>query len=191
LIEKVPRVFQPWVMRFCLALASFAGILLSVGCEKNAATAAPAAATNTPVIPTQYHLNRAQPKLRTIKLWIGTQEIDTETAVSITEIATGMMFRTNMAENTGMLFPLPATDQASFWMKNCPLPLSIAYIDPEGVIQEIHDLEPHNTNAVLSASDNIRFALETPQGWFGRHQIHQGMVVRTEHGSLMETFFGK
>src|SRR5512138_3269045 len=64
LIEKVPRVFQPWVMRFCLALAAFAGILSSAGCEKNAATAAPPAPatnTNAPVNPTQYHLNRAQP----------------------------------------------------------------------------------------------------------------------------------
>jgi uncharacterized membrane protein (UPF0127 family) len=134
---------------------------------------------------------QAQPKLKTMKLWLGAEEMITEVARTPMQQHVGMMFRTNMAENAGMLFPLPATDQASFWMKNCPLPLSIAYIDPEGVIQEIHDLEPHNTNAVLSASDNIRFALETPRGWFDRHQIHQGMVVRTEHGSLMETFFGK
>ena len=60
---------------------------------------------------------------------------------------TGMMFRTNLAENAGMLFVLPMPQQASFWMKNCPLPLSAAYIDPEGVILEIHDLQPHNTNS--------------------------------------------
>jgi uncharacterized membrane protein (UPF0127 family) len=99
-----------------------------------------------------------------------------------------MMFRTNMAENEAMVFALPYTHRASFWMKNCFVPLSVAYIDPDGVILEIHDLQPQNTNAVLAASDNIRFALETPQGWFDRHNVRTGMMVRTEKGGLMETF---
>jgi len=168
-----------------------------VGCNKPvAAPATPVAPANTsnatmPITSTPDYPTKAQPKLQTLKLWLGAEELVTELALGGIQQQTGMMFRTNMPENEAMLFVFPYPHQASFWMKNCPLPLSIAYIDPEGVIQEIHDLEPHNTNAVLSASDNIRFALETPQGWFGRHQIHQGMVVRTEHGSLMETFFGK
>jgi len=94
-----------------------------------------------------------------------------------------------MAENAGMLFPLASTQRAAFWMKNCPLALSAAYIDPEGVIQEIREFQPHNTNAVISASNDIRFVLETPQGWFERHNVRTGMVVRTERGTLMETFF--
>jgi len=117
--------------------------------------------------------------------------MDAELARTGIQQQTGMMFRTNLAENAGMLFPLPYSQSASFWMKNCPLPLSIAYIDPDGVIQEIHDLEPQNTNSVVSASNNIRFALETPRGWFDRHQVRTGMVVRTESGSLMKTFFGR
>ncbi len=131
----------------------------------------------------------AQPKLRTMKLWLGAEEITAELALTPLEQATGMMFRTNAEENAGMLFPLPYTEQASFWMTNCPLPLSAAYIDPSGVIQEIHELQAFNSNPVLSATDNIRFVLETPQGWFSRHNIHQGTVVRTERGSLMKTFF--
>jgi uncharacterized membrane protein (UPF0127 family) len=93
-----------------------------------------------------------------------------------------------MAENEAMFFVLGYTQQASFWMKNCPLPLSVAYIDPDGVIQEIHDLHPHNTNSVVSTSHNIRFAIETRQGWFERHDIRPGMIVRTEQGSLWDTF---
>jgi uncharacterized protein len=68
------------------------------------------------------------------------------------------------------------------------VPLSVAYIEPEGTIAEIHDLQPGNTNPVPSLSDNIRFALEMNQGWFSRHQITAGMVVRTERGSLADTF---
>jgi uncharacterized protein len=154
------------------------------GCKKPAAPAPMPASNANPTLPTQ-----AQPKLQTMKLWLGSEEIVAELALTPIQEMTGMMFRTNLAENAGMLFPLPFTERASFWMKNCPLPLSAAYIDPEGIIQEIHNLEPNNTNSVLSATANIRFVLETTNGWFDRHHIGVGAVVRTEHGSLMQTFF--
>lgn len=150
------------------------------GCDK-----APQELTD-PGEPTQ-----AQGKLPTMKLYLGAQEMTAELALTPQQLRTGMMFRTNMEENAGMLFPLPYTQQASFWMKNCPLPLSAAYIDEEGIIQEIHDFQPFNTNAVLSARGNIRFVLETPQGWFKRHNIREGVAIATERGPLMQTFFGK
>ncbi len=168
-----------------------AGVLLMVGlltaCNQ---TTAPAPLAQVPPAPT-LNLNlprEAQPKLNTIKVWIGAEQLDAEMAITPREEATGMMFRTSMGENEAMLFVLQNTQQASFWMMNCPLPLSLAYIDPEGVIQEIHDLQPHNTNSVISASNNIRFALETPQGWFKRHNIEPGKVVHTERGSLADVF---
>jgi uncharacterized membrane protein (UPF0127 family) len=155
------------------------------GCNKPAAPATVPSGSPSPALPTQ-----AQPKLQTMKLWLGSEEMIAELALAPVQQMTGMMFRTNMAANAGMLFPLPYTQRASFWMKNCPLPLSAAYIDPEGVIQEIHNLQPHNTNSVVSASANIRFVLETPQGWFETNHISVGAVVRAERGTLMETFFG-
>jgi len=174
-------------MRSTLALAGLAALLLFAGCEKNAATAAPpgppAPSNARPATP-QYHLNQAQPKLRTIKLWIGTQEIDTELAVSITEISTGMMFRTNMAENTGMLFLFTGPDQRSFYMKNCVIDLSAAYIDTEGAIHQIVDLHKGVETPVPSRSDQIKYVLEMPQGWFSRHNITTGMVINTSQGML-------
>ena len=124
-----------------------------------------------------------------MKLWLGAEEMIAELALTGLQMQTGMMFRTNLAENAGMLFVLPTPQQASFWMKNCPLPLSAAYIDPEGVILEIHDLQPHNTNSVVASSARVQFVLETNQGWFRRHNVAPGAVIRTEHGTLMETFF--
>jgi uncharacterized protein len=151
------------------------------GCKK---TAPPASEPTTdPNLPTA-----AQPKLQAMKLWLGAEEMIAELALTEQQIRTGMMFRTNLAENAGMLFVFSGPYRASFWMKNCPLPLSAAYIDPEGVILEVRDLQPHNTNSVVAASDRVQFVLETNQGWFGRHHVTPGMVVRTEHGSLIETF---
>jgi len=170
-------------MRVCSAVA---GLLVCsaalTGCKKHDADTKEAAVDLSE--PT-----RAQPRLPTIKLWLGPAELTAEMAVTPQQEATGMMFRTNTVEDEGMIFALRYTQQASFWMKNCYVPLSVAYIDPAGVIQEIHDLQPQNTNAVVSASDNIRFALETAPGWFQRHHVREGMTVRTERGSLMETFF--
>jgi uncharacterized membrane protein (UPF0127 family) len=97
-----------------------------------------------------------------------------------------MMFRTNMAENAGMLFVFPIPHRTSFWMMNTVLPLSAAYIDPEGVILEIHDLQPRNTNSVVADCERIQFVLEVNQGWFKRHNISTGTLVRAESGPLRE-----
>ncbi len=155
--------------------------LLGGGCKKPAEPLAPQVAD--PGEPT-----RAQPRLATLKLYLGTEEMVAELALTPQQERTGMMFRTNMAENAGMLFVFGEPQTASFWMKNCPLPLSIAYLDSEGIIREIHNLEPYNTNSVVSASGEIRFALETPQGWFGRHHVGPGVAVATERGTLRQTF---
>jgi uncharacterized membrane protein (UPF0127 family) len=174
-----------WFALFTLVLAgSFAG------CEKNSpapvAPATPAASGQPlqPALPT-----KAQPTLKTIRLWLGPEELMTELALTAEQEQTGLMFRTNLEENAGMLFVFPRSIQASFWMKNCFLPLSAAYINPEGNIVEIHDLKPQDTNSVMAASDNVQYVLEVSQGWFLRHHIAEGTWVRTEFGTLQETFF--
>jgi uncharacterized membrane protein (UPF0127 family) len=132
----------------------------------------------------------AQPKLPTMKIYLGAETFDAELAISQREEMTGMMFRTNIQETDAMLFVLPYTQRANFWMKNCPESISAAYINTDGVIEEIHHLEANNTNGVMAATENIRFVLETKDGWFTRHNIGVGTVVRTEKGSLAETFLG-
>lgn len=131
----------------------------------------------------------AQPRLPTIKLWVGPAEITAEIAANPRAIQTGMMFRTNLAETEGMLFVFRQPHQAGFWMKNCPLPLSCAYIDPQGVILELHDMEPHNTNSITASTDQVMFVLETSRGWFERNGIRTNMVIETERGPLLQTFF--
>jgi uncharacterized membrane protein (UPF0127 family) len=176
LAKPAARAAAPILVLVVLAAAVW------VGCDGGGQPRTPPPAASG--LPTQ-----AQAKLRTMKLWLGAEEIVAELALTPIEQQTGMMFRTNMEPNAGMLFPLPYAQQASFWMTNCPLPLSAAYIDTSGVIQEIHDLRANDDNPVKSAAENIRFVLETPQGWFSRHNIREGTLVRTERGSLMKTFF--
>jgi len=152
------------------------------GCKKTeTVVVVPPAADNS--LPTQ-----AQPKLPTMKIYLGAETLDTELALTEKEEMTGMMFRTNIQDTDSMLFVLPVPQRASFWMKNCPESISAAYISPDGVIQEIHHLEKNDTNAVVAVADNIQFVLETSDGWFGRHNVSVGTVIRTEKGSLAQTF---
>jgi hypothetical protein len=159
-----------------------AALVIFAGCQKPAKSP-PSAGVIDFAEPSE-----AQPKLSTVRLWLGPEQMDAEMCATPRETQTGMMFRKTMGENDGMIFSLGYNQRASFWMKNCFIPLSVAYIDSDGVIEEIHPLQPQDTTPVVSATNNIRFALETPQGWFDRHHVTTGMVVRTERGTLMETF---
>lgn len=173
----------------------FAGALAG-GCDKPGGIMPPGAAAPTESARTSASFDpteprQAQPRLRTIKLWLGAAELDAELAVTSEQLRTGMMFRKTMAEHEAMLFVFPGPHRASFWMKNTEVPLSAAYLDPQGVILEIHDLQPHDTNAVVAVSDQVQFVLETRQGWFERHNVGTNAVIRTERGSLLDTFFRK
>jgi uncharacterized membrane protein (UPF0127 family) len=85
----------------------------------------------------------------------------------------GFMFRKEVKDGEGMLFVFEKDQLLSFWMKNTLVPLSVAYISREGVILEIRDLEPGNLRPVIS-SRSCRYALEVPEGWFGRAGLGPG-----------------
>ncbi len=120
----------------------------------------------------------AQPRLPVVTLRIGSTSVTAEVADDPAEQEKGLMFRETLADGEGMLFVMERPGPAAFWMKNTKLPLSIAYIDPEGVIAEIHDLEPFNERAVPSVFPRVAFALEVPQGWFARKNIWPGERIQ-------------
>ena len=85
----------------------------------------------------------------------------------------GFMNRKNIPEGTGMLFVFEKDQVLSFWMKNTPHPLSIAYIDRSGKIQNIFDMTPFSL-APVKSTRSVRYALEVPQGWFEKTGIKTG-----------------
>lgn len=177
-------MYRLWL--FITLLAATIGLN---GCQRAATvTAAPPALE---IDPTHGHLLHAQAKLPIIKVWVGSEELVTEIASQPVEIATGMMYRTNMPENTAMIFVFRDATPRSFYMRNCFVPLSGAYMNPAGEITQIIEMQPHDETGIPSTADNIQFVLEVPQGWFARHNVSTGAVVRTERGSLLEAFFGR
>jgi len=180
LIENSGGIRQPVGVNLKRIFLSLIVVAVLAGCKKTE-TSAPLSTDDS--LPTQ-----AQPKLPTMKIYLGAETLDAELALTQQQEQTGMMFRTNITDESAMLFVSPRPYQVSFWMKNCPHSLSATYISPDGVIQEIHHLEKNDTNPVVAANDNIQYVLEVNDGWFQRHNISTGTVIRTEKGSLAETF---
>jgi uncharacterized protein len=170
------------------------GLAAWAGCSKpkhavtdSAAAAAPPAPA--PLVPGELAMTNAQPKLPTVKLWLGGAELTVELATTPRQIATGMMFRQTLAETEGMLFIFNHPHRTSFYMRNTTVPLTCAYIDREGIIREIHDMKPLDETPIDADSNDIQFVLEVKQGWFQRNHVAVGTLLRTEQGSLLETFF--
>lgn len=88
----------------------------------------------------------------------------------------GFMEREQIPDGTGMLFVFERDQILSFWMKNTPHPLSIAYIDSTGKIRNIYHMTPFSM-ANWTSTVSVRYALEVPQGWFEKEGIVVGDKV--------------
>ena len=171
------RLIPSLVLTFVFGLA---------GCNQSSPPTAPASRTNGH---TQADLpTKAQPRLQTLKLWLGVQEINAEIAMTRHQIATGMMFRSQILETEGMLFVFGSPMRASFWMHNVLIPLTCAYIDPDGVILEIREMKAMDDTPIAALTENVQYVLEMKQGWFERNKVTVGTTVRTERGTFRSTF---
>ena len=115
--------------------------------------------------------------LRTVELVVGGVPLKTELAEDEQSRAMGLMFRDSLSEDRGMLFIFDTPRQASFWMKNTKIPLSIAFLEGDRVISEEKSMRPYDETLIQSRSDKIRYAIEVNAGWFDRHQVKPGAKV--------------
>jgi uncharacterized membrane protein (UPF0127 family) len=114
---------------------------------------------------------------RATQIQIGNETLDVELAETAPQQTKGLRFRETLAENSGMLFIFPKPQRLSFWMKDASIPLSIAYIQPDGKIVQIRAMQPNDETPVSSLSDDVRYALLVNQGWFERHGIAAGTII--------------
>ena len=105
--------------------------------------------------------------------------VKAEIASTFEERRNGFMFRQNIPDGTGMLFIFEEEQILDFWMKNTPHPLSIAYIDRNGKIRDILDMTPYSLENVTS-STKVLYALEVPQGWFGKVNVNAGDKLKLD-----------
>lgn len=116
-------------------------------------------------------------KLPQVALTIDGRRISAEVAADPASRSKGLMFRERLAPDHGMLFVFPQAEQLCFWMKNTPLPLSIAFIDSSGTLVNLADMQPQSLETHCSLGPALH-ALEMEQGWFRRHDIRPGASVQ-------------
>ena len=90
-----------------------------------------------------------------------------------TEFDMGLMFRESLEHNSGMLFVFEDVGEKFFHMKDTMIPLDVAFINEEGIVKSIKQLEPLNTVPVSSDAE-VLYALEVNRGWFAENKVEVG-----------------
>ncbi|SDY34191.1 DUF192 domain-containing protein [Nitrosomonas sp. Nm33] len=111
-----------------------------------------------------------------IPLKILNHTLSAEIAHTPTARSKGLMYRSQLEKNSGMLFVFPKTNIYGMWMLNTSIPLSVAFLDEKGVILNIADMAPLSINTHYSAKP-AKYALEMNLGWFAEKDITTGIQV--------------
>jgi uncharacterized protein len=124
--------------------------------------------------------NRIKTKL--IYIISGNRKTKLTVQVSDTQgkIEKGLMFVEKLPENEGMLFVFPRKIYGGFWMKDTLIPLSIAFVDSNGEILNILNMEPCKGNKcpIYDPKLPYRYAIEVNIGWFEKNRIKEGDYVK-------------
>jgi uncharacterized membrane protein (UPF0127 family) len=125
---------------------------------------------------------------RLTSITINGHKLSTEIATGLDGHMCGLAFRHKLPADRGMLFAYARDQILGFWMKDTYLPLSIAFIDGDGTILEIHDMAPLDTGPRYISKSPARYALEVNQGWFADHDITVGDRVELKSALLPSLF---
>jgi uncharacterized membrane protein (UPF0127 family) len=98
------------------------------------------------------------------------------------ERANGLMGTTSLSPNGGMVFVFDEPTDASFWMKDTPMPLSIAFWGADGRVLSIVEMTPCEQDPCPTYGPGQPYtnALEMNAHWFARHGIEIGDTVELE-----------
>lgn len=161
--------------------------LLVVGCARGQAPEAgsPSPTPGTPPPPAEGDLLPATPQGPTIPLTFGDHVLHVEIADTDEERQLGLMHRTGLAPDHGMLFVYPSERMRGFWMHDTRIPLSIAFADAQGRIVRIADMQPLDESTTWSNRPAM-YAVEAEQGWFARHGVAVGSRIEGLPGPSRE-----
>jgi len=109
-------------------------------------------------------------------------EVAVELARTDAEQARGLMFRSALAEDAGMLFIFPDTARRAFWMKNTLIPLDMLFVDEAGVVAGIVREATPLTLEQRDPGVPCRYVLEVRGGWAARHDVAPGARLRILQG---------
>jgi uncharacterized membrane protein (UPF0127 family) len=114
-----------------------------------------------------------QLSLARTQLTAGMHRLDVQLAQTPEQRQIGLMWRKDMPVHEGMLFVFEQATTQCFWMRNTLIPLTAAFVEDDGTIVNLADMQPQSDDSHCS-SKPVRFVLEMNQGWFAKRQIKPG-----------------
>jgi uncharacterized membrane protein (UPF0127 family) len=162
------NIVRPFVP---LVLAAF--LVLGVACSDAPATESEAFSNDSQTARASFSTSSGS--VETSPLWVADSDDERER---------GLMGRTSLPPDGGMVFHFAEPTDAGFWMKDTRLPLSIAFWDRTGRIIAILDMEPCTNDPcpVYRAGATYETALEMRRGWFDEHGVGIGDRVELIDG---------
>jgi uncharacterized membrane protein (UPF0127 family) len=115
----------------------------------------------------------ADAQMQRTNLEVGKHRIVVEVVADEQARNFGLMYRSHLPPDQGMIFVYPSPIRICMWMKNTLIPLSVAFLDEEGRILNIEDMTPQSEESHCAVKP-ARHALEMNQGWFVRHGVKAG-----------------
>ena len=119
----------------------------------------------------------AHAQLPAAELAVGMHRIRAEVANDMGARMQGLMRRKSMPQGSGMVFVFEENATHCMWMKNTLIPLSVAFVDAQGAIVNVADMQPHSEQSHCSTRP-ARYALEMKQGWFREKGLKPGVKLR-------------
>ena len=116
------------------------------------------------------------------RLTVAGHPLKVEVASNEEALQQGLMFRKSLGREDGMLFVFGEPAYHSMWMKNTLIPLSVAFLDADGRILNILDMEPQTLDTHTAAGPAV-YAIETNKGWFAANKVKPGDKVTGLPGS--------
>lgn len=108
------------------------------------------------------------------------QQIDIEIAEDRAAQAQGLMYRSSMQEDHGMLFPYPQAQPLSFYMKNMKMSIDIIFVDADRRIVTIHQAVMPYSEKSLPSGEDAQYVVEVNAGFTSRHGIEEGDLITFE-----------
>lgn len=152
----------------CLLLASCGG------------TKAPDAATSTSSRPAQADIVRLPVHKVTLKSPEGREiVVNAELAATREEQERGLMYRTSLDAQSGMLFTMGEERTLTFWMKNTLIPLDILFFDEEGIFVSSATMDPCKAEPCPTSTSHgpASLVLEVPAGFVTKNNIGEGWIL--------------
>ena len=118
----------------------------------------------------------ASAQMPTVHLKISGHSLSAEVAYTQKNRIRGLMYRKSIDKNSGMLFVFPESSRHNMWMANTSIPLSVAFLDKDGIILNISYMLPQ-TKTKHSPISAAKYALEMNLGWFKARKIKKGERV--------------